>query len=154
MTNRIRHPLLALAGVVALTVPWLLIRGVGLVPTLPIPVVILLSGVAVIGAAFVLTWGAETAEIDVPRSFALAVLAIIAVAPEYAVDALFASGDTLISQSWVGGGVSTGWYHNGNRCIFGCETKGRTQMEYGPEGVESNTLAPGEYVYVPHRIVS
>ena len=45
---------------------------------------------AVIGAAFVLTWGAETAEVDVPRSFALAVLAIIAVAPEYAVDALYA----------------------------------------------------------------
>ena len=51
--------------------------------------VILASGISVIGAAFVLTWGAETAEVDVPRSFALAVLAIIAVAPEYAVDALY-----------------------------------------------------------------
>jgi cation:H+ antiporter len=90
MTTRLRHPLLAVVGVVGLTLPWLLLRGLGQVPELPIPVVILASGVAVIGAAFVLTWGAETAEIDVPRSFALAVLAIIAVAPEYAVDALYA----------------------------------------------------------------
>ncbi|WP_255152865.1 sodium:calcium antiporter [Halorarius halobius] len=90
MGRRIRHPLLALAGVISLTLPWLVIRGLGLVPSLPTAVVILVSGVAVIGAAFVLTWGAETAEMDVPRSFALAVLAIIAVAPEYAVDALYA----------------------------------------------------------------
>jgi len=86
----LRHPLVALAAVVALTLPWLALRGLGIVPTLPVAAVILASGVAVIGAAFVLTWGAEAAEVDVPRSFALAVLAIIAVAPEYAVDALFA----------------------------------------------------------------
>lgn len=90
MGSRMRHPLLALAGVIALTIPWLLLRGLGLVPSLPVFGVILSSGVAVIGAAFVLTWGAETAEVDVPRSFALAILAIIAVAPEYAVDALYA----------------------------------------------------------------
>jgi cation:H+ antiporter len=85
-----RHPLLALAGVVCLTLPWLGVRGTGLLATLPVSAVIPTSGVAVIGAAFVLTWAAETAEVDVPRSFALAVLAIIAVAPEYAVDALYA----------------------------------------------------------------
>jgi len=48
------------------------------------------SGVAVLGASFLLAWGAETAEKDVPRAFAIAVLAVLAVAPEYAVDALFA----------------------------------------------------------------
>lgn len=90
MSRRIRHPLLALAGVICLTLPWLGFWGLGLVATLPVTAVILISGVAVIGAAFVLTWAAETAEVDVPRSFALAVLAIIAVAPEYAVDALYA----------------------------------------------------------------
>ncbi|MFB6081590.1 MAG: sodium:calcium antiporter [Halanaeroarchaeum sp.] len=90
MSRRLRHPLLALGGVIALTIPWVLLRGLGLVSTLPVLGVILSSGVAVIGAAFVLTWAAETAEVDVPRSFALAVLAIIAVAPEYAVDALYA----------------------------------------------------------------
>ena len=90
MTARARHPLLPLAAVVALTLPWLVLRGLGLVGTLSTVVVILTSGISVIGAAFVLTWGAETAEVDVPQSFALAVLAIIAVAPEYAVDALYA----------------------------------------------------------------
>lgn len=39
----IRHPLLALVGVVALTVPWLVIRALGLVPTLPRPVVFWLA---------------------------------------------------------------------------------------------------------------
>jgi cation:H+ antiporter len=66
---------------VALTFPWLGLRGLGLVGRLSTIAVILTSGVAVIGAAFVLTWGAEPAEVDVPRSFALAILAIIAVAP-------------------------------------------------------------------------
>ncbi|WP_276257833.1 sodium:calcium antiporter [Haloglomus litoreum] len=90
MSQRRLHPLLVLFAVVLLTVPWLLLRGLGFVASLPTLAVIATSGVAVIGAAFVLTWGAETAEMDVPRSFALAVLAIIAVAPEYAVDALYA----------------------------------------------------------------
>jgi cation:H+ antiporter len=90
MRSNVRHPLLALFGVILLTVPWLGVRGAGLVGSLPTVGVIGTSGVAVIGAAFILTWAAETAEVDVPRSFAIAVLAIIAVAPEYAVDALYA----------------------------------------------------------------
>ena len=90
MLGRLRHPVVALVAVLSLTLPWLAVRGFGLTPMLPVTGVILSSGTAVIGAAFVLTWAAETAEIDVPRSFALAVLAIIAVAPEYAVDALYA----------------------------------------------------------------
>ncbi|PSQ16181.1 sodium:calcium antiporter [Halobacteriales archaeon QS_8_69_26] len=52
--------------------------------------VVAVSGLSVLGASFLLAWGAETAEKDVPRAFAIAVLAILAVAPEYAVDALYA----------------------------------------------------------------
>lgn len=84
------HPLVPLAVVVALTLPWVGLWAAGAVSSLSSVGVILVSGVAVVGAAFLLTWAAETAEADVPRSFALAVLAIIAVAPEYPVDALFA----------------------------------------------------------------
>jgi len=40
----------------------------------------------IFGAAFLLSWAAELAQIDVPRSLALAALALIAVMPEYAVD--------------------------------------------------------------------
>ena len=43
-------------------------------------------GLAVIGAAFLLSWAAEVAQRDIPRSLALTILALIAVLPEYAVD--------------------------------------------------------------------
>lgn len=42
-------------------------------------------GVAIISSAFLLSWGAEVAELDVPAPVALSVLALIAVLPEYAV---------------------------------------------------------------------
>ncbi|QLG49334.1 sodium:calcium antiporter [Natrinema halophilum] len=51
---------------------------------------VIVTGLAVLGASFLLAWAAETAEKDVPRAFAIAVLAVLAVAPEYAVDALYA----------------------------------------------------------------
>jgi cation:H+ antiporter len=72
------------------TVPWVVVElaGIGLGPLSTVAV----SGVAVLGASFLLAWAAETAEEDVPRAFAIAVLAILAVAPEYAVDALYAWG--------------------------------------------------------------
>ncbi len=49
-----------------------------------------LSGAAIVGAAFILTWGAELSERDIPRSLALITLALISVLPEYAVDLHFA----------------------------------------------------------------
>ena len=47
-------------------------------------------GIAVVGAAFLMAWGAEALQLDVSRGLALAVLALIAVLPEYAVDFTFA----------------------------------------------------------------
>lgn len=87
---QLRHPLTAVALVGALTLPWVGLRMTDSVGALSTGAVIVTSGVAVLSAAFLLTWGAETAEKDVPRAFALAVLAVIAVAPEYVVDALYA----------------------------------------------------------------
>ncbi len=46
----------------------------------------LIYGVAVVGAAFQLSWGAEVAQHYIPRAFAFMFLALIAVLPEYAVD--------------------------------------------------------------------
>ncbi len=54
------------------------------------PVETALYGLAIVSAAFLLTWCAEAAERDVPRTLAIAGLALIAVLPEYAVDMLFA----------------------------------------------------------------
>ena len=89
MSSRLRHPLTAVGLAALLTLPWL-----GLHTALGVPLstarTVGLSGVAVLGASFLLAWGAETAEKDVPRAFALAILAVLAVAPEYAVDALYA----------------------------------------------------------------
>jgi len=54
------------------------------------PVETLCFGLSIVAAAFLLTWTAEAAERDVPRTLALAGLALIAVLPEYAVDVTFA----------------------------------------------------------------
>ncbi|MFB6280583.1 MAG: sodium:calcium antiporter [Haloferacaceae archaeon] len=85
-----RRPLAALAGAVALTVPWIAVTLLGIGGRLAALPTVVLSGPAVLGTAFLLAWAAETAEKDVPRAFAIAVLAVLAVAPEYAVDALYA----------------------------------------------------------------
>lgn len=54
----------------------------------------LLFGLAIVGAAFILSWAAEVAQLDIPGGLALALLALIAVLPEYAVDFVF---------TWKGG---------------------------------------------------
>jgi cation:H+ antiporter len=48
------------------------------------------SGLAIFGAAFMLSWAAELAQKDIPQAMAIALLALIAVLPEYAVDMYFA----------------------------------------------------------------
>lgn len=48
------------------------------------------SGMAILGAGFMLSWGLETAEEHVSRGLALAVLALITVLPEYVVDTYYA----------------------------------------------------------------
>ncbi|WP_224338297.1 sodium/calcium exchanger protein [Haloprofundus halobius] len=97
MLSRLRHPLAAVSVALLLTVPWIgffiTYGGYGTVHPgeniTPITAV-LVAGLAILGAAFLLAWAAETAEKDVPQAFAIAVLAVLAVAPEYAVDALYA----------------------------------------------------------------
>ncbi len=48
------------------------------------------AGIAIFGAAFILSWAAELAQLDIPQALALAFLALVAVLPEYAVDMYFA----------------------------------------------------------------
>jgi cation:H+ antiporter len=49
-----------------------------------------LFAVAILGAAFLLAWAAEVAQLDISQTLAIAVLALIAVLPEYAVDLFLA----------------------------------------------------------------
>lgn len=49
----------------------------------------LFSGLSILAASFLLTWACEVAQMDVPQAVAIAVVAFIAVLPEYAVDMYF-----------------------------------------------------------------
>jgi cation:H+ antiporter len=77
---------LAIAVIVALPAFILRIAGQELDPYYALFV----YGTAVVGAAVLLAWAAETAQLDISGSLAIAVLALIAVLPEYAVDLFFA----------------------------------------------------------------
>src|SRR5258706_12378824 len=55
-----------------------------------VEVATLCYGLAIVGAAFAMSWGAEAAEHDIPRALALTVVALLAVFPGYAVDIVFA----------------------------------------------------------------
>jgi cation:H+ antiporter len=57
---------------------------------LPLVVETTLLGAAILGAAFLLSWAAEVAQHDISQTLAIAVLAFIAVLPEYAVDLFLA----------------------------------------------------------------
>jgi len=78
----------AFALAASLTVPGVILRVGDVHP--PELVGAALFGMGVVGAAFLLAWSAEALELDVSRGLALAVLALIAVLPEYAVDFSFA----------------------------------------------------------------
>ncbi len=75
-----------LALLVAL--PSLVLR-IGGIHLSPLPS-LLIYGAAVVAAAFMLAWAAEAAEVDISAGLAVALLALIAVLPEYAVDLYFA----------------------------------------------------------------
>lgn len=72
----------------AATAPGIVVRLTD--PGLSEPLQALVFGVAIIGAAFMLSWAAEVAQLDISAGLAIAVLAFIAVLPEYAVDMVFA----------------------------------------------------------------
>lgn len=47
-------------------------------------------GLGIVGAAFLIAWASEVAQMDISQALALALLALVAVLPEYAVDMVFA----------------------------------------------------------------
>jgi cation:H+ antiporter len=54
------------------------------------PVRAVVYGIAIAGAAFLLSWVAEVVQLDFSQGLALALLALIAILPEYVVDASYA----------------------------------------------------------------
>jgi cation:H+ antiporter len=87
LPKRARHILWLLASSL-LALQWIVLRLSG--AHLPSLWAAVLSGVGIFGAAVLLSWAAEVAQVDIPQSLALAFLALIAVLPEYAVDMYFA----------------------------------------------------------------
>ena len=79
---------LSLALAILTTIPALVLR-LGHVEVSH-PVAALTFGLGIVGAAFILSWAAEVAQLDVSAGLAIALLAFIAVLPEYAVDLVFA----------------------------------------------------------------
>ncbi len=73
---------------VACTLPWLSQVAMGQHPAAIATA--LMTGIGILASAFILGWACEVAEMDVPPALAVSVLALVAVLPEYAVDATFA----------------------------------------------------------------
>jgi cation:H+ antiporter len=84
--SRVSALKLAVALAVALPAFVFRLAGIELSPTFSLVV----YGAAVVGSAVLLAWAAETAQLDISGSLAIALLALIAVLPEYAVDLYFA----------------------------------------------------------------
>ena len=77
-----------LAVVAGIALPAVLMRATGAHG--PAPLALLIFGVAVLAASFLLAWAAEAAQMDISGGLAIAILALIAVLPEYAIDLYFA----------------------------------------------------------------
>src|SRR3954463_8101822 len=85
MSNPLTPPLALTA---AIAVPAVALRATG---SHPDPLLALLAyGAAVVAASFLLAWAAEAVQVDISGGLAIALIAFIAVLPEYAVDLYFA----------------------------------------------------------------
>ena len=73
------------------TIPGVTLRFLGYDPHhVQYPVIMaLITAVAIFSASFILTWACEVMQIDIPQAVAVALVALIAVLPEYAVDMYF-----------------------------------------------------------------
>lgn len=74
----------------------------------------LVFGLGIVGAAFLIAWASEVAQMDISQALALALLALVAVLPEYAVDMVFAWKAGIFPNGECVGGV----WSNG-ACIGG-----------------------------------
>lgn len=82
------HPWTWLIAFMAAGVPAFALRasGVHIEPTLAA----LIYGFGIVAGAFLISWAAEVAQLDVSASFAIAMLALIAILPEYSIEAVLA----------------------------------------------------------------
>ena len=118
---------------------------------LPAVQALVLFGGSVLAAAFILAWAAEALQVDISQGLAMAVLAFIAVLPEYAVDLYFASSaarDPTYAQyaaaNMTGSNrllIGIGWALVALCSIYQASAERRKRGVPGP--LEPLTLAPG-----------
>ena len=77
-----------LAGTAACAAPGLLVRLTG--GGAPYPLQLLVYGAAVVAAAFLLAWACEAAQVDLGHGLVVALVAFVAILPEYIVEVHFA----------------------------------------------------------------
>ncbi len=103
--------LVALVGVPAI---WLRITDPYIDPLLTAAI----YGLAILAAAFLLSWAAETAELEISQGLALAAIAFIAVLPEYSVDA-FLAWEAGADPEQGARGLAIANMTGGNRLLIG-----------------------------------
>jgi cation:H+ antiporter len=111
-----RNSWIIIALMALLALPGIVLRLGGIHPE---PVLgAFIFGLSILAAAFLLSWAAETAELDISQGLALAIIAIIAVLPEYAVDFILAwkaGADPAEAEKGLAIANMTG----GNRLLIG-----------------------------------
>lgn len=107
---------LSLIIAVFVPVPWIILALTGRSHHLTPVAVSLLSGLAIVGGSFVLSWGAELLERDIPRSLALIALALISVLPEYAIGLHYAWAE---GKAGTHDGLSIANMTGANRILIG-----------------------------------
>jgi cation:H+ antiporter len=86
--TRVRtHPVFSIGLAACAALPAVLLRVSGIHPDPLLAAIVF--GIGVVGAAFMLAWAAEVVQLDISAGLALALLALVAVLPEYAVDFVF-----------------------------------------------------------------
>jgi cation:H+ antiporter len=116
-----RSHILVVSLAVAVTVPGVALRLLGIHPD---PIVGTIAfGLAIVGAAFILSWAAEVVQLDIAAGLAIALLALIAILPEYAVDFVFTAragqefADTGDASRW--GPLALANMTGGNQLLIG-----------------------------------
>jgi cation:H+ antiporter len=107
---------IAILVMALIALPGIVLRFAGIHPDPVIAAAIF--GFSILAAAFLLSWAAETAEMDISQGMALAIIAFIAVLPEYAVDLVLswkAGADPVEAQRGLAIANMTG----GNRLLIG-----------------------------------
>jgi cation:H+ antiporter len=133
----------ALLLAIGLTLPALVLKASGFHASDSALVGLLVYGMGIVSAAFLLTWGAEVAQLDIGSGLAVVFLALVTVLPEYAVDMVLAwtsatiperrplalanmtgANQLLIGVGWPTLALIVWWKRRGKEIVLGPDKSG------------------------------